>query len=585
MSNHWYKKGRGSWIPHRTGEDRRRHQLDEARNIGRTDQEIATSEQLQEIHNAGGQRLLLDANNNVSAHPNQPSSHRKRPLFQISNRDRWDYIPKAKRAREVTDPEPLQGPNKPAQSTLTQHGVTRGRLQPHQNAPTNRLTNVHKSQVRGSPLNFDPLPRTHPTQYNPTREGVDADTPPTPTNNMNNDDNMDGGGGNVEERGPVGQTNQGRPGALVAGGGTKYNYIPRHVSQTEFNLCFRKTVRYDLESQVETLQTFIPGATIWNGTPGTFVGHPWCFLPNQTFELYTTPGQVREMMNLAGWNGSFKPTAASVHIFNTRLAMQLPQETGFLITVDKPYWKVYEDTVYQLFGHGVSGAGAPPPSGNAVSAAQTHTDTQNLTPVGLPQYIHTVAGTVTDDEASRMLNQLQFETTGGVEFYQPGDEIYKQWDIDTPWTSINNQQNTANNTEFNMDSAGSPGQFFGYLTGKQHNFNISRYSTDPADALTTRVPASGKPPPMLLMSVPTINSINVGGGTFLIQSELQMNVTYELNMLIKREPDNNYNPQISTIATSGRQALGTGLGESMPFRNRANASYASSRPTSGAYEN
>lgn len=461
-------------------------------------------------------------------------------------------------------------------------------------AAAEQLAARHRKQVTGTKPDFRPPPtQTQTQQPTNTATNPQARRPgpgqPTPTP-MEIEDDQDQDvpmGPNVQERAQPGN-NIGRQGALQSGGATKYNYLPRSINEKYFTLSFQRMVRYDLMSRAETFGSLASTGwgTHWNGGPATIRTSEWRFIPNQTWEMYLTPVQSRQIMDLCGWGGEIKPERCGIHVMNTRLAMQLPQETGYLITVDKPYFKVYEDKPRELFGHGYIGEVAADiaPSANAIIEASTHFNRQNLEPIGLPSYFHTVPGVITESAQTLTDTQLNLESSGGIEFYQPGDTFAKTWDLSgvdfTPIqglsaTGINIQLNTQNGT-----AASTLRGHLGYVLGDK---NVTRYSTDEAKTLTRDASRAGIGPNMVLITIPDVNSVNIGGGDFSITSELQMNITYDIVVTVHRYDDPNFNAGITTVGPTGVQVVTAAEAYKYMRRQRGDGVYASSRPEIGAY--
>lgn len=548
----------------------------------------------QRLHQPTLTQLAIDRNILPLNHPNQEGRRRRSQAQLEAIRQRRPSFDDSNRQRNL-------GTNPAAQSLSLAERFRRGRPQDIERRVADALTQRHLRDVTGGPLDYTPptpnysppttnTPSSQATNPQNRRAGPGQPTPtPTPvTPLMNNDmDDVEGGGGNVEEVRQNG-VNQGAPGNLQSGGGAPYNYIPRNIHQRKLNFKIQRTVRYDLPSRAETFFEVVSGAiyaTQWNGLQATSLRNEWRFIPNQTYECYFTPKQTRDVMQAAGWRGSIRPLKTSIHVFNTRLAMQLPQEMGFLITVDKPYFKVYEDNDRQLFGHGTIGSTIAQirPSLNLINNTTVHLDAPALTPVNYPDYIHTLEGTVGDNAINRLNTQLNLETSGGIEFYQPGDEFYKSWTIHADHTPLQNLNGDGETAQLEL---GLPnGTISGFIGYKLPTYNIANYSTDTNIALSSRPTGHGSDPNMVLITIPDITSINIGGGDFNITSELQMNVTYTMDVEVCRESDLSWNPSIDTDAFTGVTYLEAGATAYGVFRNRAQGVYGSTRPQAGAHTN
>nr|QTE04060.1 MAG: hypothetical protein [Turdus pallidus parvoviridae sp.] len=443
------------------------------------------------------------------------------------------------------------------------------------------ITQTHLRDVTGGPLDFTPPP-TQATNPQDRRPGPGQ---PTPTPMQIDDIDDEPMGPNVQETAQPGN-NIGRQGALQSGGGQKYNYLPRSINEKYFTLSFQHMVRYDLVSRAENFGVLTPSAAdMWNGSPGSLRTSEWRYIPNQTWELYLTPVQSRQILDLVGWGGEIKPERCGIHIMNTRLAMQLPQETGFLITVDKPYFKVYEDKPRELFGHGYTGQPVAQiyPSVNALSTTFTHGGKQNLEPVDLPQYVHTMPGVVANDATTLAETQLNLESSGGIEFYQPGDSFAKSWDLNADFTPIQGLTGTGYSGQVNAAEAGAFSVLTGYLGYTLGNKNITNYNTDTSKTISLDFARSAASPNMVLITIPDVNSVNIGAGTFNITSELQMNVTYNIVVSVHRYDDPNFTASITTHAPSGSQVIEAANAYKTMRKQRGDGVYISSRPAYGSY--
>lgn len=547
------------------------------------------------LHQPTLTQLAIDGNILPLNHPNQEGRRRRQEALAEAARQRRHSPADEDRNRPL-------GTNQQAQADSLAERFRRNRPHQIEREVAQALTLRHLNDVTGSrpdytppTPNYSPDPATYRTPSsqatNPQgrRAGPGQPTPtPTPvTPQMNNDmDDIEGGGGNVEQVAQNG-VNQGRPGALQQGGATKYNYLPRNINEKEITLNIQRMVRFDLISRAETFGSLVTDTygALWNGAPGTVRTSEWRFIPNQTWECYLTPVLSRQILDLAGWGGEIKMEHCGVHVFNTRLAMQLPQETGFLITVDKPYFKVYEDKPRELFGHGFLGAGAADiaPSANEITNGNVHHNVQNLTPTDLPAYLHSLQGAIAQTAQTVTDTQLNLESSGGIEFYQPGDEFAKSWKISGEYTPVQVLQGTALYGQLDFTDAAAGATIRGYIGYNLPVHSITRYSTSPVYAVEERSKAHGNCPNMVLMTIPDINSINIGGGDFTIQSELQMNVTYTAAVTIKRYDDPNWTVSVTTTGGNGAQYLTAAAAYLHPRRKRGDGVYGSTRPEQGAW--
>lgn len=345
--------------------------------------------------------------------------------------------------------------------------------------------------------------------------------------------------------------------ASVGGANAGYNKIPRHMHDRKFTLTCKKVVRYDCLGSAEDTMVRTLNNTIWISSgsggilepgPGTTIDYGWHYIPNQTLECYCTPQFSSDIFMMCGLQGSMKVKHCGVKVFNTRMAVTMPSVDGFLVTTDKPYFKCYEDKERILFGHGVIGGGASNirPSANLLTSAMIHHGINNMTPIQLPSYQHTVQFDATTIDPS--LVQLPLETYGGVEYYQPGDTIAKSWNLDGPAmnmkefsTNVSSElpiYNPAGATQNNIQLVS------GYIGGLLGNFPIARYTTPELDLVSTitrsnRSEAVQTAPPMFLISTPNYTNTTVGATQFTIQTELATTVEYTITVEINRI--SNYN--------------------------------------------
>nr|QTE04050.1 MAG: hypothetical protein [Turdus hortulorum parvoviridae sp.] len=358
--------------------------------------------------------------------------------------------------------------------------------------------------------------------------------------------------------------------ASVGAAGSGYNKIPRHMHDRSFTLTCKKVVRYDCLGTPEDTMVRTINNTIWisSGTtgeavegPGTTIDYGWKYIPNQTLECYFTPQFSSELYNMCGLNGSMNVKHCGVRVFNTRMAVTMPSVDGYLVTTDKPYFKSYEDTERILFGHGIVGgtAGNIRPSANLLTDAMLHVGIRpNMTPIQLPTYLHTVQFDATTIEPS--LLQLPLETYGGVEYYQPGDNIEKSWTLSGPAMNLK-EFSTAISSELPVYNPAGTTQnnaqlITGYIGGLLGNFPIARYTTPELDvvesiARSNRSEAVQTAPPMFLISSPNYTNTTVGTTQFLIQTELATTVEYTITVEVHRMANYNW--------ATGYQ-LQTGLG-------------------------
>lgn len=357
------------------------------------------------------------------------------------------------------------------------------------------------------------------------------------------------------------------------GGGTnKYNYIPRALHEKSFTLHFQKVVRYDFPGLNEAIitQTAVPlgwRSPINSLTPATDFQEGWRYLPNMTYECYVNTQEANDIFQLAGVNGMLQPKHCSIKIFNTRLAMQLPLTTDAqVVTTDKPYFKVYEDTERILFGHATFGSSpanaAPCP--NLPSSADMHmgVNINALGAVSAPIYKHRVEGTVTGNTLG---HQMYLESRGGVEYYQAGDDVTKEWELHGPPTNLKDINGDPNTGEISVLTATAGNAYMqdllGYIGATLPVFPINRYISPIVSESSTQGPlAFGAgtnrsesmmtTPNMLLVTCPTVSSTTIGATEFDIQTELQTLVQYNMTVEVYRTPEYS--------AASGSYAMNAG---------------------------
>jgi len=127
-----------------------------------------------------------------------------------------------------------------------------------------------------------------------------------------------------------------------------------------------------------------------------------------------------------------------------------------------------------------------------------------MTPFQLPTYLHNRRGTISATGNIGDIFGIQLETVGGVNFHSAGDNQY-----------------------VNVTTQGGSG----YLSGLDF----------------TRSEADTSTPPMILIQSPNITHVSLGTGNFVIQTELQMIIKYNMIVEVHRQQDWSQNPDYNVV--------------------------------------
>jgi hypothetical protein len=262
-------------------------------------------------------------------------------------------------------------------------------------------------------------------------------------------------------------------------------------------------------------------------------------------ECYITPQNAAEIFMMAGKCGGFRMVECEMKILNTRLSMSLPIQPTNLTSTDKPYFKCFEDKQSFLYGHGILNQPAPQiyPSVNGVDDTNFHNTVTNMTQVPMPNYLHSVQSGALQDPLNI---QLPIESTGGVEYYSPGDQVAFKWPINGRLTAIGDHQIRSDVLEYEWKSgtgiAANP-RLCGFIGYTSPFVNYGRYPREGGitydytdgflNSTTTPHPEEFcQQPPMVLLQCPTIEG--VGDGGFEIQTNLQCTVVYSGIVEVRR---------------------------------------------------
>lgn len=372
--------------------------------------------------------------------------------------------------------------------------------------------------------------------------------------------------------------NGGSGGVNNDGGNACIARIPRHVHNRKFTIMCQKTVRYDfpgLSQNVSVFDSTTQGkATIWNGGPGTGVNWGWRYIPNQSSECYLTPQACADIYQLGGVQGTVKFLHAGVKVFNTRIATRMQSQANEIINMDKPYFKVYEDTDRILFGHTQANVGDTAfvaPCANYISTLTTgqtppgppntrniHIGVPNLTPLSAPLYWHTIETAVTDSTNNQHTLQSMLESTGGVELYQAGTELEFDWKLRGPAMALkafNNETGNGQMSNVPIQGAANGNSILSTLLGAQlEDFPITRYlnyTTNTTSGQSERSEVHNSTPNMLLLTCPTLDNTTLGATDFVIDTELQTLVTYNLVVEVERQGVYHFGSSFSLTAATG----------------------------------
>lgn len=317
--------------------------------------------------------------------------------------------------------------------------------------------------------------------------------------------------------------------------------IPRTPSQHTYYIHTQRTVRYDVPGSNEGAYTFDGGIADLFGAAiaGTPIVTPWYFLPTQTAECYMTPSTTAELFQLAGPRGKFRFIDCEVDILNTRLSMNLPLQATTLTSTDKPYFKCFEDKDQILFGHGFLSQAVTEiyPSTNAVTPAVFHETVTNMTGLPLPVYKHSVIGGPYTDQPAF---QLPLESTGGVQYYSPGDTVHFGWKVNGRATAILPQSFAGGGLgrEWWMSVDPETKRMRGFIGYYEPAVDFGRYpqitTADTAlNQISTLHPEEYclQPPPVLIQC-PNVTSQGAG---FDIVTQLHITVTYSAVLEVTRE--------------------------------------------------